>query len=665
MAFGIVSWLVFVEGPMSSDDAGFMQVAQSWTYWMDHMKYGGPYNSHYGYRIGLIFPLYVLQAVLPYKLAAYYVFAFCAYALCYVCTYLIGQRLFSTSAAAFSCVLFGSSYFLMNGSSHVMSDHVSAGFALLSFLFFLYALDRDRKALLLVTLSALAAFYAYWCKVSSALFFSFVPLLCMSDRKRWLKMGLFAAVFGVLLLVEFGLHWMHSGEPLARVKTVMAIGKGSQNVLPVSSVYDFLARFPAFVFSFRTGITLGVLGLAGVFVALQQKVKGVLPLLLGALVVTVFHAYSFSSLSPLRPTTNTLSPRFYLLLFAVLCMFSGYIVAWLLGAVSRLSRTPALVASMVVIALVAEFQFEEQYERRERKLLWGQKDRFLSASAKFGEFEQRKPEIEAGKVYCLPARTFRMYPYFDRLDFVDAEKAARPEAPCYVLVDRRAVDFYREHMALLEIPSIANHFLPMIRPSKYYDKMFDYDDIVFAKVARWVERKEAIFDLLEAIDMGVLTVENIIISGHARGGQGVKEDIKSQISVKGLRFDVVGGGSPARFAGSLVFVVRGADRGIAVQPLEGGEALRVDLDCAFEGLASAGVNMEQVNADGGMVQQKTILYDKENLKTHGKRKNGRNAIYEFEVVPDLRRVRFDFEFCVEGNRASFVLERFTLSRFVE
>ena len=66
-----------------------------------------------------------------------------------------------------------------------------------------------------------------------------------------------------------------------------------------------------------------------------------------------------------------------------------------------------------------------------------------------------------------------------------------------------------------------------------------------------------------------------------------------------------------------------------------------------------------------MRRKKTILFDSKNKKTYGKRKNGRNVIYEVEIIPDVQKVRFDFDFDVDGDRGAFVLERFTLSRFVE
>ena len=500
LLIGSLSWLVFIQRPLHSDDAGFMLVAKSFGNLRTFSV------SHYAYKLGFLLPLIALNKILGFSLLSYYLFAYLSYLVFLVGCFALASYCFNWKVGLTAVVLCTSSLVLNLYSSVVLTDLPCTGFNLLALYCFLVSSDRNsaKRFDRWVLFSALCAFQGYQCKMTTAVFLIALPLYEVIAHRRLRKSMAFGVLFVLGVVLECMFNWWMHDAPLARFAVIYrAAGANVTNVPTCGSLWEFIVRAPRGFWlvphcgwGLKFIIVAGILAFAG---TIYRKEKKTLALAAGALVVYAMYAYSIGSWSPLKPA-SFFCVRHYYIPIVFLVIMAARLIWKVAEFLSRRMHLSLGITALVITAVLGILQYEEQYQRKANLIIRGTPDIIWEAGEAFGEVLKTHPEIRKATVYVLAEKNFGFYPNFNQLKLLDAERNGRPDAPCYVLTRERYISFYNDLFSNLGNDKVVEHFLSLLRPTKYFKPVYhDNNGIICAYVEKWVERKEEVYSLPRAL----------------------------------------------------------------------------------------------------------------------------------------------------------------------
>lgn len=496
-AIGAVSWLLFLSPPLHSDDTGNMIISKSF----DNITFY--HMSHYTYRLSVIIPLFILNKLFGFGLAAYYTVPFIHYMIAICATYISTVVIFKDKRVGIlACLLFLASFTLNTTSCLPMTDTPSVAFNLLAFALFGMSLQPpdETQGRRFLRLAAFCAFVAYLSKITAAVFLIGLPVLEFVSTRRLRLTFTFGRLMLMWLLAEAAFNLVIHGNAITPFKVLLATTLGQPNLPVMRSWSEFIFRIPVMLGAQLDVRLLGSIGLVGIALAVRRRNLAAMALTAGGFAVFAFNAYSVTSLNPLIPAVANVG-RLYLLPVMVLTMAAAFVLIEVLDGATRhfngIGRAAGLVACLAIVTLeyVEYYNIDTYYRFGSSLFIRGAHNDYLDSSRHFSDILATHPEVLNHKVFTLPERNFGLYPNYNRLDIVDAERFSRPDVPAYVLTRDFDLTYYADQFAGTGKPDVADLFLLLRRDTPSRSEIFRDGDIFMARMERWVTERETVFDL--------------------------------------------------------------------------------------------------------------------------------------------------------------------------
>lgn len=663
-ALGSLTWLAFFNVPLHSDDTGLMLVAKS----LENVRFFK--FSHYAHQIGVILPILALNKIFGFGLVSYYVFCFTMYIICILGFALLARLMFADKRVfILACIIFISSGAINETASTVMSDMPCTGFNLLAFAFFVLSVREERGALsgVFVVLSAIFGAWGYFCKMASAVFLFSIPAYEVLTRRKITKSLAFLSVLIFVLALETVYAYFVHGDFFIRYSNIFATTTKQQNIGAIYSVIDYLLRVPKALWVFDGLKILIVGGLLGTILAIKKKHCELIAFGLGASFVFSAYALPVISWTPLVPAVN-FHLRHHVIPVVFFAVASSYAVVNIADYLGNLFRVKPLAVIAILAIVISTVQYLECLKiynsfkySKSGFIIAGSGNKFYDAAIKFADTLKAHPEIIDGKVFALSEKNFGLYPNFNKLKMVDAERFQRPAAPAYVLSDESDLRFYSDQFCAFGKPELGDYYLSLYRKTKHSSTLFKDGGIFLMKMDKWVEKKDRLFSLQQELKTGeaqsIFAYHADDIKMHVQDGE-VKFDVLAppQNQTKAIDIDISPtilrspSGAAAQDASSVVF--------------GGGQATyQVELKARFTKRET--VILRVVEYSGPNIvhtsQEKFISFGFEQgvTPTHGRI----HRLYDFRTQDNTSQVRIRIS--LESSCREFVMEDLAVYKFQE
>jgi hypothetical protein len=424
---GFVMRLLFLNAPLGSDDTAYFAMASNLGTDTDFMRNA---NSQVPLRIGLIAPVAALQNVLGYSLKSYYFFSIGASILLLIMVYLTASKIGGLATAVFSSLLFATSYFGLCRATNLLPDVPNAALLLASFFILVSALESSGNTrLLVISISALTGFLGYLTREPNVVFLAAIPIYELLSRRSLRCTILFVMVFFILWLCEGLFYYVVADDFFLRLRMTLTSTTDWAKHMSEIHLKQFLLEPFMPLGSPLAGKFILAGGFGGTLVAMWKKNHMMLALLVGGLLIFGLYSYSVTSIDPLKRALP-LQTRYITVFTAVLTIATGYALAQLKQHLetNRWRRRGTLVAWLLVGMLIV-FQVRELPGTLPNTILFKSSSYFV-ADRLLGENNELMDY--KGKIYATPARDFRMYPHFSKLDLIESHASEVEDAKYYL-----------------------------------------------------------------------------------------------------------------------------------------------------------------------------------------------------------------------------------------
>lgn len=503
LTFGFILRIIFLCAPLQSDDTSYFILASNLS--ADMFKDAARQIS---FRLGLIFPLALLQKILGYSLSAYYTYSIGSSLLLLAMIFMISHSLCGLKTAIISGLIFACSFFGLYQSTNVLPDVPNLVCLLASFLVFTYADDtKGGKRILILLLSACLAFCSYLVRAPNLIFLLSIPVYELLTKKTVRSTILFSIFFLIFWIGEGFFYKFIAGDFLLRMKMVpKGVTLWEINMPQVSILSYLFAPLKKLAFSISGIITLSG-GTIGALIAISHKNRGMVALLAGGLCIFLVYSYSVTNISPLIRALP-LQTRYILAFTAVLTIATGYAISNIFNHPKIYNDKIALFVVTTIVVSILIFQILELPNKINNSVLFKDNSYFIADQALKSDKILKKIQ---GKVYAFPLKDFNMYPNFSKLNLESFVMTESLKSDQYILYSRR---FIRRRLHYLDFrkdkESIQKLTLLLLPQNPAWKYIINTDEIVLAQVKKIGSKRTVVLKSEEMVSQPWYCREQII-----------------------------------------------------------------------------------------------------------------------------------------------------------
>ncbi len=324
------------------------------------LLYGLPYDrwSHHAARFGMIFPVYLIQAVFGTHPVVYYITPLLFFLLQILFLYKIGLRAHSIKLAYLSSMLLIFFPQMFRHAVQIKPGGFCATYILISVYFLFKFHDSEDHPNVYVLLSSVFLFLAYLAKITSLFFLPGIVLSIWVLRKRIRYIIVFCSLLFVLFLGETAIYYLVAGFKFGRIGIIMGAHLSSGNLQPLSSFLDLFDRYTGMIgywkiYFFAYLLSTCFLAVVAKRIEMDEKIKSLLIIPLGFFLLLTF---AVKSIDPVIPAMS-FNHRHLVLAAPLMMLIISYslIVAFrsLQGALFKGRSVPSLLKGIKPVPLYA------------------------------------------------------------------------------------------------------------------------------------------------------------------------------------------------------------------------------------------------------------------------------------------------------------------------
>jgi len=511
LAFGFIFRIIFLSAPLQSDDTSYFALASDLS--ADMFKDA----RQISFRLGLIFPLAILQKLLGYSLAAYYTYSIGSSLLLLAMIFIVSHGVCGLQTAIISGLIFACSYFGLQQSTNVLPDVPNLVFLLACFLAFTYAdVTKGGKRILILLLAACLAFYSYLIREPNLIFLLSLPVYELLEKKTVRNTIQFSVFFFILWIGEGLFYKFIADDFLLRMKMIPKGVTLWEINMPQISILNYLFEPLKNLTNSISGIILSSGGMIGALVAVWHKNRRMIALLSGGACIFIAYSYSVSSISPLTRALP-LQARYILAFTVVLTIATGYAISNIphyLKKVFNEKITLGVVTTIVVCILM--FQILELPKIITNSVLFKNNSFFIA-----DQFLKSKKVITKlqGQVYAYPFKDFNMYPNFSKLNLKSFLPTETYNSDKYILYSRSFIQRRLHYLSSAkDQASIQKLTLLLLPQNPAWKYIINTDEIVLAQVKNLGSKRTLVIKADEMMSLPWSYPEQIVTTDQLKNG---------------------------------------------------------------------------------------------------------------------------------------------------
>lgn len=300
-------------------------------------------TDHWSFRIGLLVPVRVFQAVFGYSETAYYAVPLVAGALLVLATWWLGTKLFDPVVGAGAAVMLVFSHAFLDTSSILLPDTVAAALFAAALCVLVFTAERLPRWSrldhgLLVAVGLLLA-WAYLVREFVVFLFPVVAVVWWVYRLPWRAAAWVAAPAAAVFVGESALNWALHGSPFERL--FVSGGHGGRRSFIDDTRVDALTRLPRALADAPGGWPLALTA-AAMPLALWVRRRP----------FRVVAAWFFAFWVPVTLGTGLVDPQFRFFIADKLRYWLPVLPALLIGGLALLHHAVRSRAAVLVLAVV-------------------------------------------------------------------------------------------------------------------------------------------------------------------------------------------------------------------------------------------------------------------------------------------------------------------------